>query len=422
MHRIPLTYGLNTHAIHAGEDTNDTRAHVGPIYQSSTFLFESAREGKELFDQEKRGYIYSRLGNPTVELTERKIAALEGKNLILKARERGEDLQILAIEFASGMAAIHAITMAILQKGDHLLADTILYGCTNDLFDNLLPRWGVSVDFVDCSDLNALEAALEKFPNTKMVFLETPGNPTMKICDIAGVAEITHAHNARLVVDNTFATPILQRPLEQGADVVMHSATKYLSGHGNVISGLAVGTDRELFDFMHALAVDTGGIPSPFDSWLLNTGLKTLPLRMRQHCANARAVANWLEERKDINRVLYPGCCTFPQKQLAEKQMEDFGGVIAFEVDGGYSRAEKVLNNTRLCTLAVSLGCVDTLIEHPATMTHNVVPDEVKAMHGITDGMIRLSVGLEDVEDLIDDLDRALSSRAFVGQALRQSP
>lgn len=409
MHRIPLRYGMSTHAIHAGEDTNDTRAHVGPIFQSSTFLFESAKEGKELFDQEKVGYIYTRLGNPTIELTERKMAALEGKNLKLAAENKGELLEVICIEFASGMAATHAICIAILQAGDHLLADTILYGCTNDLFDHVLPRWGIGVDFVDCSDLSAVEEALEKHPNTKMIYLETPGNPTMKICDIAEVAERAHAHNARLVVDNTFATPVLQRPLELGADVVMHSATKYLSGHGNVISGLAIGTDRELFNFMHSLIVDTGGIPSPFDSWLLNTGLKTLPLRMERHCQNARAIAKWLDERKDISRVLYPACESFPQRELAAKQMDDFGGVISFEVTGGYERAQKVLNNTKLCTLAVSLGCVDTLIEHPYTMTHNVVEEEVKKMHQITEGMIRLAVGIEDVEDLIDDLDQALS-------------
>lgn len=410
MHNIPLKYGMSTHAVHAGEDTNDTRAHVGPIYQTSTFLFESAREGKELFEHQKQGYIYSRLGNPTVELTERKVAALEGKSLKLAAQERGEDLTVLAIEFASGMAAINTITTALLHPGDALIADTILYGCTNDFFDQILPRWGVSVEFVDCSDLDALESALEHRKNTRMVFIETPANPTMKICDINAVAERCHAHGARLVVDNTFATPILQRPLELGADVVMHSATKYLSGHGSVISGLAVGTDRELFDNMHSLLVDTGGIPSPFDSWLLNHGLKTLPLRMQRHCDNALAIAKWLESRPDVIRTLYPGLESFPQYELACKQMEGFGGVISFEVSGGFEQAERILNHTRLCTLAVSLGCVDTLIEHPYTMTHNVVPEDVKLDHGITPGLIRLAVGIEDVADLIDDLERAMES------------
>jgi methionine-gamma-lyase len=407
MKSIPLHYSPDTHAVHAGEYINDTRGHVGPIYQTSTFIFSDAAEGRDLFANEKRGYIYSRLGNPTVELMERKVAALEGRGIMLKAKEKGEDIEVYCRAFASGMSAISSIVFTALSAGDHLLADTILYGCTNDLFDNLLPRFGIHVDFVDCSDLGALEKAFEEHPNTKMVFLETPGNPTMKLCDIAGVAELCK-DRALLVVDNTFATPILQRPLELGADIVMHSGTKYLSGHGNVISGLAIGTDADFFDKMHSLQIDTGGVPSPFDSWLLNTGLKTLPLRMKRHCENAMKIADFLDNRKGISRVLYPACKSFPQRELAEKQMDGYGGVIAFEVEGGYERAQVVLNSTRLFCLAVSLGCVDSLIEHPFTMTHAVVPEEVKAMHNITPGMIRIAVGIEDAADLIDDLDRAL--------------
>ncbi len=410
MKSIPLEYSLDTQAVHAGEYVNDTRGHVGPIFQTSTFVFSDAAEGRDLFAQEKSGYIYTRLGNPTVNLMERKVAALEGRGLKLKAQDKGEDVEVFCRAFASGMSAISSIAFTALSAGDHLLADTILYGCTNDLFDNLLPRFGIGVDFVDCSDLKALEQALAEHPNTKMVFLETPGNPTMKLCDIAAVAELCH-DRALLVVDNTFATPILQRPLELGADIVMHSGTKYLSGHGNVISGLAIGTDPEFFKKMHSLQIDTGGVPSPFDSWLLNTGLKTLPLRMKRHCDNAMEVANFLDHRKGISRVLYPACESFPQKELAQKQMDGYGGVIAFEVEGGYERAQVVLNSTRLFSLAVSLGCVDSLIEHPYTMTHAVVPDEVKEMHQITPGLIRIAVGIEDATDLIDDLDRALSAK-----------
>ncbi len=411
MKSIPLRYGSATQAVHAGEYVNTTRGHCGPIFQTSTFLFSDAAEGRDLFAQEKQGYIYTRLGNPTVELMERKVAALEGRGLKLKAQEHGRDVEVYCRAFASGMSAVSSIVLTGLSAGDHLLADTILYGCTNDLFDNVLPRFGIHVDFVDCSDLQALEKAFEEHPNTKMVFLETPGNPTMKLCDIEGVAALCKGR-AKLVVDNTFATPILQRPLELGADIVMHSGTKYLSGHGNVISGLAIGTDQEFFDKMHSFQIDTGGVPSPFDSWLLNTGLKTLPLRMKKHCENAMAVANFLDNRKGISRVLYPACKDFPQKELAEKQMDGYGGVIAFEVEGGYERAQMVLNSTKLFGLAVSLGCVDSLIEHPYTMTHAVVPEEVKEMHNITPGMIRIAVGIEDAADLIDDLDRALGNHS----------
>lgn len=407
--RIDLTYGFSTHAIHAGEAINDTRSHINPVFQTSTFKFANAEEGHRMFAGEHSGYVYSRLGNPTVELLETKVAALEGKNLIAQAEKRGEQISVYAIAFASGMSAISTVALSVLSPGDHLVTDNILYGCTNSLFMNTLPRMQIGVTYVDCSNPEHVQRALEEHPNTKMVYLETPANPTMKLSDIAAIAELCEG-DIRLVVDNTFATPMLQRPLELGADIVIHSTTKYISGHGIALGGMAISTDKELFDnSIYPAIIDTGGNPSPHDAWLINMGLKTLAIRMERHCRNALEIAHWLEQHPKVERVYYPGLPSHPQKELAERQMNGFGGIISFTVKGGLESAQQVLDHVVLCTLAVSLGCVDSLIQHPYTMTHNVVPEDVKNALGISKGLVRLSVGIEDAADIMDDLDMALS-------------
>lgn len=402
--------GFATCAIHAGEELNSSSSHTNPIFQTSTFRFTDAEMGHSLFSGKRKGYIYSRLGNPTVKVLENKIAALEGKNLYETVDGKSVKTKVYPLAFASGMSATATVVMAVLSPGDHLITDNILYGCTNDLFLHTLKRYKIGVSFIDCSNLDEVKAELNKFRNTKMVFLETPANPTMKLSDIKAIAELC-GDEVCLVVDNTFATPILQRPLELGAKIVIHSTTKYISGHGTVIGGVTLTTDQELFEKkLYPMIIDTGGIPSPHDAWLANMGLKTLALRMERHCQNAMEVANWLVKNRMIEKVYYPGLDDFPQKELAERQMDGFGGVISFEVKGEYEAAKKVLNSVKLCTLAVSLGCVDSLIQHPYTMTHNVVPEDIKDWLGITPGMIRLSVGIEDVADIIDDLDQAIGN------------
>ena len=410
MARINKKTGFATCAIHAGEELNTSSSHTNPIFQTSTFRFTDAEMGHSLFCGDRKGYIYSRLGNPTVQVLENKIAALEGKNLYKKIGGMNIKTEVYPLAFASGMSATATVVMAVLSSGDHLITDNILYGCTNDLFLHTLKRYKIGVSFVDCSNLDEVKDELKKFPNTKMIFLETPANPTMKLSDIKAISELC-GEEVCLVVDNTFATPILQRPLELGADIVIHSTTKYISGHGSAIGGVALTTDQELFEKkLYPMIIDTGGIPSPHDAWLINLGLKTLALRMERHCQNAMEVARWLVDNPMIEKVYYPGLDDFPQRELAERQMDGFGGIISFEVRGEYEAAKKVLNSVELCTLAVSLGCVDSLIEHPYTMTHNVVPKDIKDWLGITPGMIRLSVGIEDVADIIYDLDKAIST------------
>ncbi|MDK2878665.1 MAG: methionine-gamma-lyase [Thermoanaerobacteraceae bacterium] len=384
---------FNTKAIHAGQKPCPvTGAHVTPIYQTSTFVFKDVDQGARRFAGEEWGYIYTRLGNPTEAELEEKMAALEG----------GE----AAIATASGMAAISTVLLSLLKKGDHIVGGSTLYGCTHSLISELLPEYGIEVTLVDTSDLANIEKAMR--PNTKVVYVETPANPTLKLVDLKGAADIAHRYGALLVVDNTFMSPYLQRPIEHGADVVVHSATKYIGGHGDVIAGIIVGP-RDLLNTMRIPYLkDFGGIISPFDAWLLLRGLKTLGVRMERHCQNAMKIAEYLEGHPMIERVYYPGLKSHPQHELAAEQMDGFGGMICFEVKGGLEAGKVLMNSVRLITLAVSLGCVDSLIEHPASMTHSPVPPEERLKAGITDGLVRLSVGIEDVEDIIADLDQAL--------------
>ncbi len=403
-----LDCGFSTRALHAGEHIGQPHFanHTNAIFQTSTFSFETAQEGAETFASKRDGFVYTRLGNPTVLVLEAKLAALEGAGFKLAHPDR----TVASITFASGMAAISSALLAFLRAGDTLVAGNVVYGCTEDFFLTVLPRYDVRVVSVDTSDSAAVEAALRSNQRVRGVYLETPTNPLMGITDIpavAGLARQLHP-GCHVLVDNTFATPYLQRPLELGADVVLHSTTKYIGGHGTVIGGAVVTSDDELRDQLFHMMKDLGGCPSPFDTWLVNTGLKTLPVRMRQHCQNAQRVAEFLEGHPKVERVLYPGLPSFPQHELAKRQMAGFGGVLSFVLRGGYPAAERVMNSVRLFTLAVSLGCVDSLIEHPATMTHATVPEEIRQRIGITEGLVRLSVGIEDADDLVADLAQAL--------------
>ena len=377
--------GFSTRAVHAGQEPDrSTGAVVVPIYQTSTFAQEAV--GKH------RGYEYSRTGNPTRAALEQCIASLEGG--------------AHGLAFASGMAAEAAI-MQLLKPNDHTVAVDDLYGGTYRLFRRVLEPMGLSFSFVDGSDLQAVERALTD--RTRMVWVESPTNPLLKLVDIAAVSKLAHANKALVVVDNTFMSPYFQRPLSLGADIVVHSATKYLGGHSDVIGGTLVVNREDLLEQLAFLQNALGGVPGPLDAWLVLRGLKTLAVRMREHDRNARLVAAFLSEHPKVARVFYPGLPSNPQRELARRQMSGFGGMISFEVKGGLEPARRVVERTQLFTLAESLGGVESLIELPAAMTHSSIPTETRRAHGVADGLVRLSVGIEDVADLISDLDRALA-------------
>jgi len=386
--------GFSTRAVHAGQGPCPvTGALSTPIYQTSTFVFQNVDQGAARFAGEEEGYIYTRLGNPTVAAFEEKIAVLEG----------GE----AGLAFSSGMAAISAVLFALTKQGDHIVSCDTIYGCTHAFMSSILPRYGIETTFVDLSDPEKGAAALR--PNTKVIYLETPANPTMKLVNIAAMVELARQVGARVVIDNTFATPYLQRPLELGADVVVHSATKYIGGHGDVIAGVAVGSKEFIDEVRVTTLKDIGGVLGPFEAWLLLRGLKTFPLRMEKHCANAMEVAAFLEAHPAVERVYYPGLPSHPQHDLAKKQMQGgFGGMISFELKGGLEAGKQLMNSLELCSLAVSLGDTETLIQHPASMTHSPYPPEERLKAGITDGLVRLSVGIEDAADIIADLKQGL--------------
>lgn len=405
------THQFATAAIHAGEIHALNGAHIAPIYQTSTFTFPDMAAVESYVADETDGHIYSRGSHPNRAALAQKLAALEGFNLIKAAQEAGETGPVVGAEiFGSGMGAVSAALMGLLHAGDHLITQGALYGSANYLITDVLPNYGITFSRVTTLDPDGLAAELKAHPNTTAVYLETPANPTMGLIDIAAVSKVAHAHGVKVIVDNTFATPVLQRPLEQGADVIVHSTTKYIGGHGTILGGAIVTNDIALLEEKMGMLIRyTGAVPSPFDCWLTNLGLKTLPLRMERHCSNGMAVAEFLEGHEGITAVYYPGLESFPQHALAKRQMDGFGGMIAFEVAGGYAGATHLLDRVKLCALAVSLGNLDTLIEHPASMTHANVDPEHRAKVGITDGLIRLSVGLEAAEDIIADLEQALA-------------
>ena len=386
--------GLGTTAIHAGTLKNLYGTLAMPIYQTSTFIFDSAEQGGRRFALEEAGYIYTRLGNPTTTTLENKIAALE----------EGE----AGIAMSSGMGAISSTLWTVLKAGDHVVTDKTLYGCTFALMNHGLTRFGVEVTFVDTSNLEEVKNAMKE--NTRVVYLETPANPNLKIVDLEGVCKVAHTNpNTLVIVDNTFATPYMQKPLKLGVDVVVHSATKYLNGHGDVIAGLVV-TKQELADQIRFVGLKdmTGAVLGPQEAYYIIRGLKTFEIRMERHCKNARTIVDFLNKHPKVEKVYYPGLETHPGYEIAKKQMKDFGAMISFELKGGFEAGKTLLNNLKLCSLAVSLGDTETLIQHPASMTHSPYTKEEREAAGITDGLVRLSVGLENVEDIIADLEQGL--------------
>lgn len=388
-------YGFATRAIHHGYDPSEHQgALVPPIYQTATFTFASVAEGAARFAGETKGNVYTRLGNPTLALLEDRLASLE----------QGQ----AAICFSSGMGAISSTLWTLLRPGDEIIADITLYGCTMALLDHGLAEFGVRVRHLDLSNPNAIDGQLSE--RTRVVYLETPANPTMHLCDIAAIAAKLRGSKARLIVDNTYCTPYLQTPLALGADIVVHSATKYLSGHGDVMAGAVICCDPEVAASirMRGLKDFTGAVLSPHDASLVLRGLKTLGLRMDRHCANALAIAQFLDRHPAVHRVAYPGLPGFAQHALAQQQMRGMGGMIAFELADGLPAGIAFLDALQLIQRAVSLGDAETLAQHPASMTHATCSAEERAAAGIADGLVRLSAGLEDVTDLLADLAQAL--------------
>ncbi|TMP73148.1 methionine gamma-lyase [Pseudoalteromonas sp. S1609] len=384
----------NTQCIHGPQKANDPHgALTSPLYQTSTFHFESAAQGAARFAGEEPGYIYTRLGNPTTTELEQKVAQLEGCEA--------------AAATATGMGAVSASVLSFLSQGDHLIASSALYGCTFAFFAHMLPRWGIEVTFVDMTNESELRAAIK--PNSKMIFVETPINPTMAVIDLALIGDVAKQHHLLSVVDNTFLTPLLQSPKQYGIDIIMHSATKYLNGHGDVVAGIVCGSLEHITQIKMTVLKDIGATISPHDAWLINRGLKTLAIRIERHCQSAQTIAEYLEAHPQVNKVYYPGLKSHPGYKYIGKQMKAAGGVIAFEIKGSLTDGEQFINSMQLCTLAVSLGDAETLIQHPASMTHSPYTPEERLAAGISDGLIRLSVGLEDVNDIINDLNQAFT-------------
>jgi methionine-gamma-lyase len=389
-----LSFG--TRCVHAGEGPSPgNRAHTTPIYQTATFLFDSAEQAEAVFSGKEPGYRYVR--SPPNTPTH---AAFIEKMLSLEGGEAG-------LSFSSGMAAEASIVLSQLKGGDHLISSGVLYGGTYGLFSSLLPKLGIEVSFVDTTNLEEVKAAFRS--GTKMVFLESPANPTMSVCDIGEIARIARDASAISVVDNTFASPYFQRPLKLGADLVVESCTKYIGGHSELLGGVVVGS-RDLIKSMSKATTLLGVTMGPHEAWLCIRGLKTLHLRMERHAANAMAIARFLESHPLVEWVSYPGLSSHLQHDIARKQMCGYSGMLSFELKGGVKAGHKLKDGVELCLLSVSLGSTDTLIQHPASMTHAVVPREMRLKIGITDGLVRISAGIEDAEDIIADLDQALDN------------
>ena len=392
--------GFSTRAIHHAYDPRQNEgALVPPLHLTSTFTFDTAEAGGEIFAGERQGHFYSRISNPTCDLLENRMAALEGA-------EAG-------LALSSGMGAITSTLWTLLNPGDEIIIDKTLYGCTFTYLHHGLEKWGVTVTHIDLTEPETLRAAIGE--KTRVVYFETPANPNMRLVDIRAVAEIAHEAGATVVVDNTYATPYLTRPIALGADLVVHSATKYLGGHGDVVAGIVVGRAEEITEIrMVGMKDMTGAVMAPFNAMLVLRGLKTLALRLDRHCASAKVVADWLEAQPGVTKVHYPGLESFGQVALARRQMDQPGAMIAFELEGGMEAGRAMMNRLQMIQRAVSLGDAETLIQHPASMTHSVYTPEERAVHGIGDGLIRLSVGLEEVEDILADLEQALPTAARI--------
>lgn len=397
--------GFSSAAIHAGHKTSENHAHLTPIYASSTYVFDSAEQGMNRFKGTEEGFIYSRWGNPVFEEAEKKIAALEAFGL----EENGKPLELKAIMHASGMAAISSLVLGTLRPGEKLLTHYSLYGGTEELFHKILDPLNIETVIIDLRNAAAAHDILEKDKSIRLVYLETPANPTIQCVDIAEISRIAKAHNIPVAVDNTFSTPYLQQPFKYDVDFVVHSTTKFLNGHGTAIGGALVGRNIELMKTrMEKTKRLLGGSSNPFDAFLLIQGMKTLELRMQRHCENAVRVAEFLNNHPKVSKVNYPGLETHPDHAVAQKQMRHPGPMMSFELKDGLEGGKRFIDKLQMCVRAVSLGTCDTLISHPASMTHYGVAEADRIKYGITNGLIRMSVGIENIEDIINDLEQAL--------------
>jgi methionine-gamma-lyase len=391
---------MGSFCVHELQDKRTTKPHQLPIYATSSFEFENIDQGIDIFSGKEKGHVYSRYGNPTIEVVAEKIARLEAFGL---------DIDPKGMLFSSGMSAISTLIMATLEKGDKILSQGNLYGGTTELFAKIFSSFGIDLIMMDLHDLEKVEETIKSDPGIKMLYFETPANPSLACVDIQGLADIAQRYNRFSAIDNTFCTPYLQQPFKYGVDFIIHSTTKYLNGHGNSIAGAIVGKNKELMDTKIWQAMKLVGTNcNPWDAWLTNNGIKTLELRMDRHSANAQAVAEYLKAHPSVIKVNYPGLVSHPDHEIAKKQMTAFGGMLSFEIDGGLESGIEFMNKIKLCVLAPTLGDVDTLILHPASMSHLNIPKEVRLLNGITDGLIRVSIGIENVEDIIADLENAL--------------
>jgi methionine-gamma-lyase len=385
---------IETQAIHSGRINDEQFGSLAtPLYQTSTFIFENAKQGAQRFAGETDGYIYSRLGNPTTRQLEMRVAAMEGM----------ED----AAATATGMGAVSGALLTNLSSGDHLISSKAVYGCSFALMNHQLTRWGIEVSFVDMSNIDEITAAIK--PNTKVIFLETPVNPNLEVYNLAEIGAIAQKHNILSIVDNTFLTPVLQQPKKYGIDIVVHSATKYLNGHGDVVAGIICGSSEMINNIKMTVLKDIGATISPHDAWLIMRGLKTLPIRMERHCSNAQKIAEFLEAHDNVSQVYYPGLKSHMGNKFIGEQMKAAGGVIAFEINSDLDGGGDFINRMKLFSIAVSLGDAESLIQHPASMTHSPYTQEERLAAGISDSLIRISVGLENVDDLITDLTQSLA-------------
>ncbi|HKK69153.1 MAG TPA: PLP-dependent aspartate aminotransferase family protein [Bacteroidales bacterium] len=384
--------GFDTRQIHAGDFEDQFGSAVAPIYQTSTFAFKDADHGARLFKGDDSGYIYTRLANPTIEALENKLAALENG--------------VGGIALASGMAAVSTVYTALLEQGDHMISTHAVYGPSRILMETIFSKFGVESTYMDTSNPKDVEAAIKE--NTKLIFLETPANPTMELSDIKAISDIAHKHDIPVVVDNTFSSPYLQQPLDLGADIALHSLTKFINGHADIVGGALIAKDEDMLKKLQVTMRFMGGNMDPHQAYMVYRGVKTLSLRVQKATDNAKLVAEYLDNHPKIKWVNYPGLKSHPQHELASKQMKDFGAMLCFEVEGGFNAGKTLMNNVQIALLAVSLGGVESLIQHPASMTHAGVSEESRMKAGITPGLVRFSVGIENAEDIIDDLKQAL--------------
>ncbi len=388
------SYQFDTLAVRTGHRRTGENEHGEPIFTTSSFVFDNAAQAAARFSGDEPGNIYARFTNPTVQNFEQRLAALEG----------GES----CVATASGMAAIMAICVGLLEAGDHLVSSASIFGTTTVLFDRYLPRFGIETSMVDMTNIDAWKVAIR--PSTRILFLETPSNPLTEVADIAELANLAHENDCLLVVDNCFCTPALQKPLQLGADIIVHSATKYLDGQGRIVGGAVVGDKKRVGEDIFGAIRTTGPTMSPFNAWVATKGLETLSLRMKAHSDNALKLAHYLSDHAALEQIYHPGLPSHPHHELAKKQQSDFGGIVSFVVKGGREKAWRVIDNTRMVSITANLGDVKTTITHPATTTHGRVSEEIKVQTGISEGLIRVAVGLESIEDIIADIERGLDS------------